>query len=54
MKKKFYESMTFWGAFGWAIVGILDAYSAVNPQLGTAAKAITTGLIAFGFRRAVK
>ena len=39
MEKAWYKSMTFWGSFGWAIVGILEAYTAINPELATAAKA---------------
>lgn len=54
MKKVFWKSITFWGALGWAVVGVLEAFISVNPELATVAKALTAFLVAFGIRRALK
>lgn len=51
--KEWYTSLTFWGATGWAVVGVLEAYSMMNPTLGLVAKAVTAALIALGLRRAL-
>ena len=54
MEKEFWKSMTFWGAFGWAIVIFLDGIGASYPNALIVAKGISTFLTAFGIRRALE
>jgi hypothetical protein len=54
MDKEWYKSMTFWGAFGFAISAAFEELAVIEPTLGTIAKSVTAALIAFGFRRALK
>jgi hypothetical protein len=52
--KKWYESITFWGATGFALVGVLEAYSVMNPELAPIAQGLAAFLIAIGIRRHLK
>ena len=53
MKKKFYKSMTFWGAVLLGIEAILRGYGATSPILSPLADGLGIFLTAFGIRRAL-
>jgi|TARA_Y100000034_G_scaffold130806_1_gene190200 uncharacterized membrane protein YuzA (DUF378 family) len=53
MDKQFYKSLTFWGALGWGVVGVLEQFTAQWGEAAVIAKAISSFLIIFGLRRAI-
>lgn len=53
MKKKFYSSLTFYGALGWGIVVALEGMGVDWPVLIPIAKGLATLLGVFGIRRAM-
>ena len=54
MKKKFYKSMTFWGALLLGIEAMLKGYGTAHPLLTPIADGLGIFLTAFGIRRALK
>ena len=53
MRKKFYKSMTFWGALLLGIEAVLKGYGITHPTLSPVADGLGIFLTAFGIRRAL-
>ncbi len=54
MNKEFWKSMTFWGALGWGIVVFLEGLTVEFPVVLPFAKGLSSLLVVFGIRRAIK
>ena len=53
MKKKFYKSMTFWGALLLGIEVVLRGYGRTHPMFSPLAEGLGVFMTAFGIRRAL-
>ena len=54
LNKEFWKSMTFWGALGWGIVVFLEGLTVEFPVVLPFAKGLSSLLVVFGIRRAIK